>query len=138
MHWKFCLRLVSICSFRQGFSNRTFNDWFQEAKKVSVGYVPPITRPPTEMKVIFSIINWSLDVITELILKNIILEIDQAIHTKVLDAMLKMELDRSVIFDKIIPRMGGFQIVISMLKTIFSRFKDSGIIYLFMCLFYFF
>ena len=75
---------------------------------------------------------------TELNLKNITLEVDQAIYTKILDAMFRMELDGSMIFDKIIPRMGGFQTVICMLETIFSRFKDSGIIYSFMCLFFFF
>ena len=75
-----------------------------------------------------------MDVMTELSLKNIILEVDQAIYTKILDAMFRMELDGSMMFDKIIPRMGGFHIVICMLKTIFSRFKNSGIIYSFMCL----
>ena len=90
------------------------------------------------MKVIFSVINRSLDVMTELNLKNIILEVDQPIYTKILDAMFRMELDGSMMFDKIIPRMGGFHIVIGVLKTIFSRFKDSGIIYSFMCLFIFF
>ena len=69
---------------------------------------------------------------TELNLKNIILEVDQAIYTKILDAMFRMELDGSMIFDKIIPRMGESHILICMLKTIFSRFKDSGIIYSFM------
>ena len=74
---------------------------------------------------------------TELNLKNIILEHDQAIYTKILDAMFRMELDGSMIFDKIIPRMVGFHIVICMLKTIFSKFKDSGIIYSFMCSYFF-
>ena len=106
--------------------------------KVSVRYLPPIAARPTKMKVIFFVINRSLDVMTELNLKNIILEVDQAIYTKILDAMFRMELDRSVIFDKIIQRMGGFYLVICMLKTIFSRLKDSDIIYSFMCLFFFF
>ena len=107
---------------------------FQKLKntKVLVGYLTPITAPPTEVKVIFSVINQSLDVMTELNLKNIILEFDQAIYTKILDAIFRM------IFDKILLRMGGFHIVISMLKTLFSRFKGSGIIYSFMCLFIFF
>ena len=99
--------------------------------KVSVGYLTPIAAPLTEMKVIFS-------VMTELNLKNIILEVDQAIYTKILHAMFRMELDGSMIFDKIIPRMGGFHIVICMLKTIFSRLKDSVIICSFMCLLLFF
>ena len=58
------------------------------------------------MKVIFSVINRSLDVMTELNLKNIILEIDRAIYTKILDAMFRMELDGSMIFDKIIMKNG--------------------------------
>ena len=91
------------------------------------------------MKVIFSVINRSLGVMTELNLKNIILEVDQAIYTKMIDkdAMFRTELDGSMIFDKIIPRMGGFHIVICMLKIIFSTFKDSGIIYSLMCFCFF-
>ena len=38
---------------------------------------------------------------------------------------------RHDVFSKLIPRMGGFHIIMCMLKTIFSRFKDSGIIKLF-------
>ena len=87
------------------------------------------------MKEIFSVIKRSLDVITELNLKNIILEVDQTIYSKILDPMFRMELDGSVIFNEIISKMGGFHIVICMLKTIFSRFKYSCIIYSFMCLF---
>ena len=45
--------------------------------KVSVGYLPPIAAPPIKMKVILSIINQSLDIITELNLKNIFQEVDQ-------------------------------------------------------------
>ena len=45
------------------------------------------------MKVVCSVINWSQDVMNELDLKNIILEVDQAIYTKILDAIFHMELD---------------------------------------------
>ena len=45
------------------------------------------------MKVVCSVINWSQDVMNELNLKNIIVEVDQAIYTKILDAMFQMELD---------------------------------------------
>ena len=69
----------------------------------------------------------------ELNLRSIILEVDQAIYTKILNDMFRMELDGSMIFYKIMPRMGGFHRVICMLKTIF---KDSDIIYSFMCLFF--
>ena len=87
------------------------------------------------MKVFCSVINWSQDVLTELNLKSIIVEVDQAIYTKILDVMFRIEHDGSIIFNKIIPRIGGFHIVICMLKAIFIRFKDSGIIFSFICLF---
>ena len=60
--------------------------------KVSIGYLPPITAPPIEMKVIFSVINRSLDVMTELNLKNIILQVDQAIYTKIWMSCFKWNL----------------------------------------------
>lgn len=53
---------------------------------------------------------------------------DQAIYSKVLDAMFKMDFEGSDIFTKLIPRMGGFHVIMCMLKTIYSRFKDSGLI----------
>ena len=52
-------------------------------------------------------------------------------NCKLLDAMFKMSEDGHDVFSKLIPRMGGFHIIMYMLKTIFWRFKDSGIIKLF-------
>ena len=64
----------------------------------------------------------------------IFLEVDQAIYTKVLDAMFKQEEEGLEIFKRIIPRMGwgwggggGFHIVICMLRTIYTVFNRSGI-----------
>ena len=85
------------------------------------------------MKVICSVINWSQDVLTELNLKSIILEVDQAIYTKILDVMFRIEHDGSIIFDKIIPRIGGFHIAICMLKAIFIRFNDLFIYLIIVC-----
>ena len=45
--------------------------------------------------------------------------------------MLKMSEDGHDVFSKLIPRMEGFHVIMCMLETIFSRFKDSGIIKLF-------
>ena len=58
------------------------------------------------------------------------IEADQAIYTKVLDAMFKLENDGKGVFKKIIPRMGGFHILMCMLKTIYSLFKNIGFIQL--------
>ena len=53
----------------------------------SIGYLPPITSPPTDMKVIFAFIDRLLDIIDELKSKHIILDVDQAIHSKIVDTM---------------------------------------------------
>ena len=98
--------------------------------KARVGYLQPITAPPTEMNVIFLVINRSLDILNELNSKQMFLEVDQAIYTKILDAMFRMEANGDQIFDKIVPRMGGFHILLCVLRTIYSRFKDTGFVQL--------
>ena len=96
--------------------------------KANAGYLQPITSPPTDMKVIFSVIDRSLDIMRELNLQQMFLEVDQAIYCKLLDAMFRMESNGNRIFDKLVPRMGGFHVIICVLRTIFSRFKDSGMV----------
>ena len=60
--------------------------------------------------------------------KFIFMEIDEAIYHKVLDAMFRMEKEGTAIFDKIISQMGGFRIILCMIRTIYSRFKHAGIV----------
>ena len=55
-------------------------------------------------------------------------EADQAIYTKVIDAMFQMEGEE--IFKTVIPRMGGFHIILCMLRIILSLFKNCMIIQL--------
>ena len=45
--------------------------------------------------------------------------------------MFRMEKEGTAIFDKVIPQMGGFHIVLCMTRTIYSRFKHAGIVELF-------
>ena len=80
------------------------------------------------MEVIFSAIDRSLDIMRELNLQQMFLEVDQAIYCKLLDAMFRMESNSNRIFDKLVPRMGGFHVIICVIRTIFSRFKDSGMV----------
>ena len=65
-----CSQIVTLWS---GFQKLIYPN---KNTDVSVGYLPPITARPTKMKVVFCAINRSLDVMTELNLKNIILEVD--------------------------------------------------------------
>ena len=80
------------------------------------------------MKVIFSAIHRSLAITRELNLQQMFLEVDQAIYCKPLDAMFRMESNGNRIFDKLIPRMGGFHVIICVLRAIYSGFKDSGMV----------
>ena len=97
---------------------------------VTVGYLPPIPESPTQMRVIYAEIERTLTIMEELELPFIFIEADQAIYTKMLDAMFKLESEGKEVFKKIIPRMGGFHILMCMLKTIFSLFKNIGFIQL--------
>ena len=80
------------------------------------------------MNVINEVIERTFHIMHELNLEDIFLEVDQAIYTKVLDVMFKLEDEGNNVFDKIILRMGGFHVIICLLRTIYSRFKDSGMI----------
>ena len=62
----------------------------------------------------------------ELDIPHLILEVDQAIYTKVLDVMFRIKFDGKQIFDKIVPRVGAFHVLLFVAHQ-FSRFKDSGL-----------
>lgn len=70
------------------------------------------------MRVIYAEIDRTLDIMNELNLPKIFIEANQEIYTKVLDAMFKLEKDGKQVFKKIIPRMGGFHILICMQNNI--------------------
>ena len=82
-----------------------------------------IAESPTEMKVIYAEIERTEKIRVELGTEFIFIEADQAIYTKVLDAMFKMRNDGKDMFEKIIPRMGGFisQFVCCALYTVFIQ-----------------
>ena len=80
------------------------------------------------MNVIYEVINRTLSIKKELGLTYIFLEVDQAIYAKVLDVMFKLENKNNKIFDKIIVRMGGFHIIICLLRTIYSCFRNKGLV----------
>ena len=86
----------------------------------NVGYLQPIAAPPTQMNVIYEVINQTLSIMKELGLTYIFLEVDPAIYAKVLDVMFKLGNENNKIFNKIIVRMGGFHIIICLLRFIYS------------------
>ena len=120
----------SIPSFNRVESIKSLNKtllWILEIKKdknverAVVGYHPPITESPIEMKVIYAEIERAEKTRVELGTEFIFIEADQTIYTKVLDAMLKMRNDSKDMFKRMTPRMGGFisQFVCCALYTVF-------------------
>jgi hypothetical protein len=130
------LAWVKSRKIKDGPHNQTVPAWsaFQQLTTteyppgVNVGYLPAITAPPTNMSVILSIMNRTMECMTELELDFIFLEADQAIYTKVLQVLFKFKQEGSTRFDKMIVRMGGFHIIMCLMKTIYSRFQGSGIV----------
>ena len=82
---------------------------------LTVGYLPPIPDSPTDMS---HLCCNKEDLMKELETDFIFIKVDQAIYTKVIDAILKMESEGKKIFKVVIPRMGGFHIALCMLRTI--------------------
>ena len=63
---------------------------------------------------------------SELKLEYIFLEVDQAIYNKVLQVLFNQQARDPSFRNKLIVRMGGFHIVLCLLKTIYSHFYGSG------------
>ena len=82
------------------------------------------------MKTIYASIRRTQDIMEELETNLIFIEVNQAIYTKVLDAMFRLKDEGENLFDNIIPCMGGFHIVICMLQTIYSLFHNCGFVQL--------
>ena len=94
----------------------------------NIGYLPPITDTPTKWSVCFEIIKRTVETMNELELEFIFLECDQAIYTKVLQIMFKLERENKDLYGRIVLHMGGFHVLMCMLKTIYSRFKGCGFV----------
>ena len=65
---------------------------------------------------------------SELQLEYIFLEVGQAIYNKVLQVLFNQQAKDPSFCNKLIVRMGGFYVVLCLLKTIYSRFYNSGIV----------
>ena len=98
------------------------------SSKVTIGFMPAIPAPPTQKNVIEEIMKRAMVCKKELELQYIFLEVDQAIYHKVLQVLFHTKKMGSKEYDKLIVRMGGFHIIICMLRSIYSRFFDSGLI----------
>ena len=86
------------------------------------------TDSPTSCNVIQCIMDRTTECMNYLNLNYISLEVDQAIFNKTFKVLFAFQEKENGKFDKIIVRIGGFHVILCLLRTIHSRFKDSGII----------
>ena len=100
----------------------------ENAKMVDVGYLPPIMGSPTKMDVVLEIMNRSMTCMSELELDYIFLVADQAIYAKVLEILFDYKERGMDTFKGLIVRMGGFHVQMCLMKSIYSRFKDCGLV----------
>ena len=92
--------------------------------EVNVGYMPPIHDTPTKYDVILEILSSAEKCRNELDLEYIFLEADQAVYHKVLD--VKFQLPEQ--FKNVIVRMGGFHLIMCLMRSVYSRFRGFGLV----------
>ena len=103
-----------------------FNILCSKDKDVSentLGYLPPINSPATDMASINEILNRSLQIRGQLQLESIVCVFDQAIYAKACEIKLKHR-DK---FQSIVLRMGTFHTICTLISIIGKRFKDAGL-----------
>ena len=90
----------------------------KDTKKAVVGYLPATIGSPTSMDVIQAILERSAKCMYSLNLNFIFLEVDQTNYHKVLQALFSHKQNGTTSYDKLILRMGGFHVIICVLRKI--------------------
>lgn len=104
-----------------GFNILTRND--ATVVQDSVGYLPTVNAPATQMSTVNEVLNQSLTIMQSLELDNIVCVFDQALYAKAAEVAWKHP-DK---FKPIILRMGVFHTICAFLATIGKRFQDAGL-----------
>ncbi|CAH1248853.1 Hypp8457 [Branchiostoma lanceolatum] len=89
----------------------------------TIGYLPTIDAPATNMSTVHEILVRSLKIKDALHLKSIVLVFDQALYAKATEIIWK----HPHTFKDIVPRMGMFHTLLTMLSIIGKRFQDAGL-----------
>ena len=95
--------------------------------EANVGYHPAIRDTPTKYGTIRTVLKTSEDIFKELELGYIFLEVDQAAYTKIIEVKLfLLHNNESAPCKDVIVRMGGFHVVMCLMRSIYSRFPLSS------------
>lgn len=88
----------------------------------NIGYLPTINAPATQMATVKEVLNQSLKIMQQLGLKKIVCVFDQALYAKAVEIGWKHSE-----FQNIIPRLGVFHTICTMLGILGKRFEDAGL-----------
>ena len=88
----------------------------------TVGYLPTINAPATELSTVHEVLNQTVSIMESLQLKSIVCVFDQALYSKAAEIVWKHEK-----FKNIVIRMGVFHTICNLLSIIGKRFQDAGL-----------
>ena len=94
-----------------------------EVRQDSVGYLPTINAPATNMSTVHEVLVRSVKIKDTLQLKSIVVVLDQALYAKATEIVWKYP----DMFKGIILRMGAFHTICTLLSILGKRFQDAGL-----------
>lgn len=110
-------------------SNQTVSSWTGfniltrdnvDIQQDNIGYMPTINSPATQLKTVNEVLTQSVQVMESLELPNIVVVFDQALYAKATDIIWK----HPDIFNGVVPRMGVFHTICTLLGIIGKRFAE--------------
>lgn len=94
-----------------------------EIKKDTIGYLPTINSPATDMATVQEILKETMNMKIQLGLNNIVVVFDQALFAKVAEVVWKTQIK----FEGIVLMMGNFHTICNLLSIIGKMFGDAGL-----------
>ena len=94
-----------------------------EVRQDSVGYLPTINAPATNMSTVHEVLVRSVKIKDTLQLKSIVVVLDQALYAKATEIVWKYP----DMFKGIVLRMGAFHTICTLLSILGKRFQDAGL-----------
>ena len=109
-----------MCSWT-GFNILVRNE--EEVHDDVVGYLPTVNAPATQLSTVREVLRRTQQIKSSLDLKSIVVVFDQALYAKSTEILWKEE----DLMKDIIPRMGVFHTICTLLSIIGKRFQDAGL-----------
>ena len=94
-----------------------------KVRQDSVGYLPIINAPTTNMSTVHGVLVRSVKIKDALQLKSVVVVLDQALYAKATEIVWKYP----DMFKGIVLRMGAFHTICTLLSILGKRFQDAGL-----------